>query len=174
MGGRGSSIGGSAKVYSDEQIVSEKRKNSGWNSKNKFVMSRFDADYTYKGFGSEQMLKATNTYTSFLGSHVSKDKNNAVVLVDSMQVMKTKYGYGVVVDDKHTVFVKDWQVWGRNAENKHVVINFNRQYYNVKEWGNYSESWRKKSNLKTFDDVVKLARKQEKEYSKAKKYDFTF
>ena len=42
MGGRGASVK-SSKKYDDKQIISEKRKNSGFNSTDEFVMSNFDA-----------------------------------------------------------------------------------------------------------------------------------
>ena len=172
MGGRGASIGGSAKVYSDEQIVSEKRKFSGRNSKGELVMSRFDADYKYKGFGSEQIQKNSNKYDELKGSHVSKDGNNAVVKIGESHVFKTQYGWGVAIDNTHTVFVKDWQVWGRDREFGAYVINFNRQYYNAKKWGNRDE-FGSGLKLNKFDDVVKLAKLQERTYRK-KKMPFTF
>lgn len=47
MGGRGSSSGRSSggRTYSDKQIISDKRKISGFNTKGEFVMSKFDAGY---------------------------------------------------------------------------------------------------------------------------------
>ncbi|MGC4441381.1 hypothetical protein ABXW85_21220, partial [Streptococcus suis] len=77
-----------------------------------FVMSKFDAGYKYKGFGSEQIQRVSNKYNELKGNHVSKDGNNAVINISSEHVFRTQYGYGVIVDAEHTVFVKPWQVWG--------------------------------------------------------------
>lgn len=184
MGGRGSSgLSGRRKSFyksamrtiSDEQIISEKRKHSGFNSKGQFVMSKFDANYKYKGFGSEQFRKETNKYRSFEGQHVSKDGKNAVINVSPSNVFPTKYGYGLIIDAEHTVFFKDWQVWGQNKTNKGMVINFNKDYYNVKKWGDHSDMFSNDSKdaLDSFDKVVKLAKKQQKFYAeKGINFDF--
>ena len=134
MGGRGAGSGKGGRV-SDIQVISEKIKYSGFNVKGQLVMSKFDANYTYKGFGSEQIKELSNKYNHFIGSHVSRDGNNAVLNIGSEHVFPTKFGYGVIVDRSHTVFVKPWQVWGRNRDNGGYVINFNKQYYNVKNGG---------------------------------------
>lgn len=174
MGGRGASVK-SSKKYDDKQIISEKRKYSGFNSKDEFVMSKFDAEYTYKGFGSRQIIKDSNKYSRLEGSHVSKDGNNAVLNIGSSHIFQTKYGYGVIVDAKHTVFVKPWQVWGTNRANGGYVVNFNRQYYNVKKYGDHSANFAQggKDALTNFDKVVKMAKQQEKFYKK-KGMKFTF
>lgn len=180
MGGRGASSGkgkaggGGGQTYSDEQIISEKRKYSGFNTKDQFVMSKFDANYTFKGFGSEQIQTLSNKYNQLKGPHVSKDGDNAVVNISPSHVFPTKYGYGVIVDQSHTVFVKPWQVWGRNRDNGGYVVNFNRQYYNVKKWGNHDGfSSDSKTALNDFNKVVKLAKQQEKFYKKnGEKFSF--
>ena len=184
MGGRGSNgWGGWKKAFyksamkdvSDKQIISEKRKYSGFNTKGQFVMSTFDANYRFKGFGSEQIQKNSNKYLELKGSHVSKDGNNAIVNISENHVFSTKYGHGVVVDASHTVFIKDWQILGRNRTNNGVVINFNRDYYKVKEWGDHSEKFSNdsKTALNSFDKVVKLANDQRKFYAK-NAINFTF
>ena len=170
MGGRGSRSGRSSggRTYSDKQIISEKRKISGFNTKGEFVMSKFDAGYKYKGFGSEQIQRVSNKYNELKGNHVSKDGNNAVVNISGEHVFRTQYGYGVIVDAEHTVFVKPWQVWGQNRANQGYVINFNKDYYNVKKYGDHSDKFSSdsKSALTSFDKVAKLAKEQEKFYKK--------
>lgn len=168
MGGRGSSSGRSGSGgISDKQIISEKRKNSSFNSKGEFVMSKFDANYKYKGFGSAQIQKDSNKYSELKGSHVSKDGNNAVIVVDKSNIFTTKYGYGLKVDNEHTVFFKQWQVWGQNRLNGGLVVNFNKEHYDVKKWGQHDDMGESsKTTLNSFSRVAKLAKEQEKYYKK--------
>ena len=128
-----------------------------------FVMSDFDRDYKFKGFGEEQFRKLSNKYTEFIGKQVSDDKENAVVLISAEHVFTTRYGYGVIVDSSHVVWVKSWQVWGINRTNTAYAINFSREFYNVKEYGDFSDRFSddlESSMFCDFDKVVKIANEQ--------------
>ena len=132
-------------------------------NKDVFVMSDFDKNYKFKGFQEEQFKKISNKYTEFIGKQVSEDQNNAVILISEEHVFATRYGYGVIVDSSHVVWVKSWQVWGINRTNTAYAINFSREFYNVKEYGDFSENFSddlENSMLGDFDKVVKIANEQ--------------
>ena len=132
-------------------------------NKDVFVMSDFDKNYKFKGFQEEQFRKLSNKYTEFIGKQVSDDKENAVVLISAEHVFTTRYGYGVIVDSSHVVWVKSWQVWGINLTNTAYAINFSREFYNVKEYGDFSENFSddlENSMLGDFEKVVKIAIEQ--------------
>ncbi|MBF0747294.1 hypothetical protein IR073_06515 [Gemella sp. 19428wG2_WT2a] len=130
-----------------------------------FKFDDFEQNYVYKGFDEKQFIEISNKYRGFVGSHVSKDNNNAVIKLDKSNVFKTSYGYAVKIDNEHTVFIKNWQIWGETPES--YTINFNRQYFKVKKWGDYSDM--SEGGWRSFDDVIKTAKKQEKYYEKSYK-----
>lgn len=137
-------------------------KYSYFNNKDKFIMSEFDENYKFKGFKPEQFYKESNKYMTLRGAQVSEDGENAVILLSAEHVFPTRYGYGVIVDANHVVWIKDWQVWGQ-TRNNHYVINFSKTFYQVKEYGGFSDSFSygvEDSLLGTFDSVVKIANEQ--------------
>lgn len=132
-------------------------------NQDEFVMSDFDRDYKFKGFAPEQFRKNSNRFTEFRGSQVSTDGENVVVLVGADHVFPTKYGYGVIVDASHVVWVKSWQVWGLNRAKNAYAINFSKAFYSVKEYGDFSDNFSdnlEKSALSSFEKVVELANEQ--------------
>lgn len=149
------------------------RKYSGFNSKEEFVFSEFDENYKFKGFKAEQVKKLSNQYKELVGQHVSDDGNNAVLKIAAGHVFKTRYGYGVIVDATHVVFIKDWQVWGFSRDQQSYIINFNRDYYQVKEYGDFPDFEHyedlKSSDLATFDQVMAIAKQQEEAYNNPEK-----
>ena len=58
---------------------------------------------------------------------------------------------------------KLWQVWGINRTNTAYAINFARDFYTVKEYGDFSGNFcndLENSMLGDFDKVVKIANDQ--------------
>lgn len=145
-------------------------KKSTWNKEGILKFGDFDKDYTFKGFAPEQFRKYSNQYAYMVGSHVSEDGNTAVIKIAANHVIPTKYGYAVIVDAKRVVFIKHWQVWGTSFKDGSYIISFNRQYYQVKEWGDHSEEFGEyedinESSLGNFENLVKLAKEQEEYYA---------
>ncbi|MGY3725662.1 hypothetical protein SAMN05421767_1587 [Granulicatella balaenopterae] len=134
----------------------------------KKIFTNFLANYKYKGFTDDgQIVNVSNRFNKLLGSHVSADENNVVVRVGSNHIRKTKYGYLLIVDAHHVVFFKDWQNWGHPKRCNSFIINFNREFYKVKEYGDFSEffSDEPSEELSSFDGLIKLAREQEAYYN---------
>ena len=145
-------------------------KNSRWSKDGILKFGDFDANYTFKGFSPEQFRKYSNQYAYMVGSHVSEDGNTAIIKISSNHVIPTKYGYAVIVDAKRVVFIKHWQVWGTSFKDGSYIISFNRQYYQVKEWGDHSEDFGEYEDINesspgNFDNLVKLAKEQEEYYA---------
>lgn len=149
------------------------RKYSGFNTKDEFVMSEFDANYTFKGFEPSQFKKVSNKYVELVGKHVSDDNNQAIIKVADSQYFQTKYGFALIVDAKHVVFFKSWQLFGEDSHGN-VFINFNRNYYTVKEFGDFSDNFGEGSDIETFDGVVALAKEQEEYYNTNSDASFDF
>ena len=145
-------------------------KKSTWSKDGILKFGDFDANYTFKGFATEQFSKYSNQYVELRGAHVSEDGNNAVVKISSNHVIPTRYGYAIIVDAKRVVFIKHWQVWGTSFKDGSYIISFNRQFYQVKEWGDHSENFGEyddinDSSFGNFDNLAKLAKEQEEYYA---------
>lgn len=76
---------------------------------------------------------------------VSSDKNTIIVKVADSHLLPTKYGYALILDTTHVVFLKDWQV-NRNYYGNEVMLN--KDYFIVKEWGQFLEFEKDEDNLK--------------------------
>lgn len=81
--------------------------------------------------GLKQLGESNNYYTM---KRVSDDEKKIMVAVGIDHLVKTKYGYALVLDRTHVVFIKDWQV-DINFFNNEVILT--KEYFNVKEWGEH-------------------------------------
>ena len=71
-------------------------------------------------------------------NRTSEDGNKIVVKVADSHIFESKYGYGLILDAHHVLWLKDWQV-SRNYYGNEVVLD--RNYFNVKEWGDFSDNF---------------------------------
>lgn len=79
---------------------------------------------------------------------VSEDKDKIVVKVDGSHLISTRYEYALILDYKHVVFLKNWCV-EQNYYGCEVLLN--RQYWNVKEWGDFSLEFGDECNEQRYD-----------------------
>lgn len=145
-------------------------KKSTWSKDGILKFGDFDANYTFKGFAPEQFRKYSKQYAYLLGSHVSADGNNVVIKIAPSHVIPTRFGYAIIVDANRVVFIKEWQVWGTSFKDGSYIVSFNRQFYQVKEWGDHSENFGEYDDINdsafgNFDNLVKLAKEQEEYYA---------
>ena len=89
---------------------------------------------------------------------VSADRNKIVVKVDSSHLLETKYGYALILDQNHVVFLKSWQV-SQNYFGNEVLLN--REYWNVKEWGDFSDEFDEEEENYNFDAWLSVAKMQD-------------
>lgn len=67
----------------------------------------------------------------------------------------------MIINRNHVVFGKNWQLWGNGQWNEDIVVSFNRQFFKIKEFGDFEE-FAEESDIKSFDDLVEMAKAQEK------------
>lgn len=90
-------------------------------------------------------------------NRVNKDKTKIVVKVADSHLLETKFGYALILDYNHVVFIKDWQV-SRNFFGNEVLLT--KEFFKVKEWGEHVDFCDNEENL-IFDNWVKVAEEQE-------------
>ena len=112
-------------------------------------------DFNKFRFEGLEARQASNKYMTM--KRVSDDKNKIVVRVAEIHLQPTKYGYALILDNKHVVFLKPWQV-SENYFSNEVILN--RKYFNVKEWGDWEVFSEKPQNLE-FDNWLKAAHEQQ-------------
>lgn len=114
--------------------------------------SKFN-DYRFEGL---HYIAASNKY--FTMQRISDDENKIVVKVADSHLQRTKYGYALILDYNHVVFIKDWQV-SENYYGNEVLLT--REYFNVKEWGEFDDfGAADNENELTYDYWLKVAREQ--------------
>lgn len=88
-------------------------------------------EYRFKGLNHREY---SNKYMTM--DRVSEDKKKIVVKVGEDHLLQTRFGYALILDDKHVVFLKDWAV-DSNYYGSEVLLDQN--FFNVKEWGNFPD-----------------------------------
>ena len=69
-------------------------------------------------------------------NRVSEDKTKIVVRVANTHIKPTPYGFALILDETHVVFLKSWAV---NENFYGVEVLLDKKYWTVKEWGNHPE-----------------------------------
>lgn len=98
---------------------------------------------------------ASNKYWTM--NRVSEDERKIVVKVSDCHIVETRYGYAIILDAHHVVFVKDWSV-SRNWYGNEVM--FSEEYFNVKEWGDFSEDFEDDTQSCTWEHMLEIAKVQ--------------
>lgn len=86
-------------------------------------------DYRFNGLGWRQV---SNEYVTM--NRVSDEK--IVVKVGDSHIIETRYGYALILDRTHVVFLKEWQV-SRNYFGNEVLLQ--KSFFTVKEWGCFDD-----------------------------------
>ena len=87
----------------------------------------------------------------------SKNENHIVVKVDEEHLIKTTYGYALVLDATRVVFLKNWQVSMNYYGNEVLLV---RDYFVVKDWGEHYD-FDTDDNYITYDSWVSIAKIQQ-------------
>lgn len=109
-------------------------------------------DFRFDGLNAVQI---SNKYLTM--KRVSDDENKIVVKVALSHLKSTQYGWMLILDNKHVVFLKPWQV-NINYYGNEVLLD--RNYFNVKEFGEWDEFIEEPQNL-NFDTWLNAAKDQE-------------
>lgn len=112
-------------------------------------------DFNEFRFEGLHFRSCSNKY--FTMKRVSDDGNKIVVKVSDNSLVETRYGYALIIDDKHVVFLKKWQV-SCNWFGNEVLLD--RNYWNVKEWGDFPDFMGNEQDF-DFENWKKVAQMQE-------------
>lgn len=99
-------------------------------------------DFNEFRFAGLDFKSASNKYWTM--KRVNADETKIVVKVDESMLQPTRYGYALILDDKHVVFIKDWQV---NINYFGCEVLLTKEYFNVKEWGTWESFGDEPQNL---------------------------
>lgn len=111
-------------------------------------------DFNNFRFDGLDWRQASNNYLTM--ERVSKDENKIVVKTAGQHLIETKYGYALILDRTHVVFLKSWQV-SSNYFGNEVLLT--REYFNVKEWGEHDEFDDEPKNL-NYNTWLEIAKEQ--------------
>lgn len=112
-------------------------------------MSKNFNEYRFEGLN---YTDASNKYYTM--ERVNLDETKIVVKVANSHLLKTKFGYALILDYDHVVFLKNWQV---NINYFGCEVLLTKEFFNVKNWGEFSDFGEEKENLEwsTWVDVAK-------------------
>lgn len=88
-------------------------------------------DFRFEGLNKR---RESNKYWTM--DRVNENESKIVVKVADDHLLETRYGYVLILDKTHVVFVKDWQV-SKNWFGNEVLLT--KEYFNVKEWGTFND-----------------------------------
>lgn len=113
------------------------------------------ADFNSFRFDGLNPKKKSNKYLTM--DRVSADGSKCIVKVADEHLLRTKYGYALILDESHVLFLKSWQV-SENWFGNEVLVE--REYFNVKEWGNFPDFEDNSGNL-AYETWIETAKEQE-------------
>lgn len=96
-------------------------------------------DFRFSGLNYRDQ---SNKY--FTMERVNADETKIVVRVGESHLLQTKYGYALILDCSHVVFLKNWQV-SCNYFGNEVLLD--KKYFEVKEWGEHYDFGENAENL---------------------------
>lgn len=91
-------------------------------------------------------------------NRVNDTEDKIVVKVADAHLIPTRYGYALILDRTHVVFLKDWAV-SRNWFGNEVLLT--KEYFNVKEWGDHEDFADDEKNL-DWNTWLEVAKEQQK------------
>ncbi len=106
-------------------------------------------------FAGLDWYQYSNKYLT--ANRISENLNKIIVKVGDNHLIQTKFGYALILDYTHVVFLTDWQV-SRNYYGNEVLLN--EDFFNVKEWGTHENFSENNENL-SYQTWVEAAKAQE-------------
>lgn len=112
-------------------------------------------DFNDFRFDGLSYSSCSNNY--FQMNRVNDDETKIVVRVSDAHLIETKYGYALILDRTHVVFLKKWQV-SENYFGNEILIT--KEYFNVKEWGVHDE-FDESDEYQSWEKWVEVAKEQD-------------
>lgn len=100
--------------------------------------------------------EASNKYITM--KRVNAEKTKCVVKIAPEHLIKTKFGWALILDRTHVIFLKDWQVSVSNYYGIEVLLD--KGYFLVKNWGVHEEFTDNDQFLK-FENWIEVAKEQD-------------
>ena len=118
-------------------------------------MSKKTTEFNDFRFAGLEWRQYSNNYMTMKRFNDSMDK--IVVKVASSHLFKSKFGYGLILDENHVIWLKDWQV----SDNYYgIEVLLDRKYFTPKEYGYFDEFCENPQNLQ-FETWLEAAKAQE-------------
>ena len=115
-------------------------------------MKKSFRDWLFEGLN---VRKLSNQYLTC--ERVSDDESKICIKVAPDNIIKTKYGYALILDQTHVVFLKEWAV---NDNWYGIEVIMSKQYFNVKEWGVHPDFFPSDGEELTWDYYLNIAKQQ--------------
>lgn len=116
-----------------------------------------------KTFEGLRPVRETNKYITM--NRVSEDKKKIIVNVADSHLRSTPYGYALILDDNHVVYLKDFAV-NKNYYGNEVLIN--KDYFKVVERKGYSDEFGENKKNLSYDTWLKTAKIQQRAKNEVK------
>lgn len=113
-------------------------------------------DFNSFRFDGLDFYEASNKYLS-TKKRVSDDEQKVIVKISENHIVPTRYGFALILDYSHVVFLKNWQV-SQNYYGTEVLLN--KEFFNVKEWGEWDDFGEIPENLE-WAEWVNTAKEQQ-------------
>jgi hypothetical protein len=107
-------------------------------------------------FGGLNYRSFSNKYYTM--NRVSDDDSKIVVKVADDHIMPTRYGFALILDASHVVFLKEWAVSCNDYGNE---VLLSREFFNVKTWGDFSENFMDEPENCTWEHYYSVAKVQQ-------------
>ena len=112
-------------------------------------------DFNEFRFAGLNHREKSNKY--FTMNRVSEDENKIVVKVGDSHILKTKYGYALILNAEYVVFLKDWQV-DQNFYGNEVILT--KEYFTPKKWGDFSDNFGYEEENLDWNEWLETAKEQ--------------
>lgn len=113
-------------------------------------------DFNEYRFGDLNFREVSNNYITMDRYNDTEDK--IVVNVAEEHLLPTKYGYALILDYNHVVWLKNWQVSVNYFRNEVLLCE---EYFNVKEWGQHEQFGEADPDELTWEAWLETAKEQQ-------------
>ena len=113
-------------------------------------------DFNNFRFAGLEYESASNKYFD-IKNRISEDKEKCIVKVEPTNLIKTRFGYALILDRTRVQFLKDWQV-SENFYGSFVLLT--KKYWQPKSWGNH-ENFSEEDKYLVFNEWLAIAEEQD-------------
>lgn len=119
------------------------------------TMSKKQKAFNEFRFEGLNVREHSNKYIEL--DRVNKEETKIIVTVSENHIKPTKYGYMLILDVNHVVFLKDWQV---DINWYGVQVLLTKEYFNAKEFGCWEDFWEAEDGQLEWNYWLELAKEQ--------------